>query len=107
MSDIQNHKDQKLETMLRSRRFEPASPNLAERIVMKAQSIPQNQTVTLRQWVRQLFAEFHLPRPAYVLAGALMFGIAVGFNAPLDTTTPDDADSASVQSFLYADEGLL
>lgn len=105
MSDTQKQKDQKLEVMLQARRFEAASPDLVERIVLKAQRIPQNQTLT--QWVRQLFAEFHLPRPAYVLAGALMLGIAVGFNTPLNTTTPDDADRAYVQSFLYADEGPL
>lgn len=107
MSDTQTQKDQKLEAMLQSRRFEAASPDLAERIVLKAQRISQNQTTTLTEWMRQLFAEFHLPRPAYVLAGALMLGIAVGFNAPLDTTTPDDADRVYVQSFLYADEGPL
>jgi len=106
MSDMQNQKDKKLEALLQSRRFEPASPDLAERIVLQARGMPQNQKVSLAQWIRQLFAEFHLPRPAYVLAGALMFGIAVGLNAPLDTT-PEEADSAYVQSFLYADEGLL
>jgi hypothetical protein len=60
--------DQKLDALLRSRRLEPASPDLAERIVRRARSIPQNQTVTLTQWMKRLFAEFHLPRPVYVCA---------------------------------------
>ncbi len=63
MSDRQ---DEKLDAMLRARRVEPASPDLAQRIILKAQSLPQNQTIPLWQWMRQLFAEFHLPRPAYV-----------------------------------------
>ena len=98
--------DEKLEGLLRSRRFEPASPDLAERIVLKAQSIPQNQPISLTQWMKQLFAEFHLPKPAYVLACTLILGFAVGFYRPLDTI-PDDADNIHVQSFLYADEEPL
>jgi hypothetical protein len=91
MSNTRDQKEQKLEAMLQSRRFEPASPDLAERIVRKAQHIPQNQTVSLTQWMRGLFAEFRLPRPAYVLACTLIFGAVVGFNAP-QTNTADDAD---------------
>jgi hypothetical protein len=98
--------DEKLEEMLRSRRFEPASPDLAERIVLKAQSIPQSQPIPLAQWVKQLFAEFHLPKPAYVLACALILGFVIGLFTPLDTT-PDDPDTAHVQSFLYAEEEPL
>jgi hypothetical protein len=98
--------DEKLEEILRSRRFEPASPDLADRIILKAQSIPQNQPIRLAQWVRQLFAEFHLPKPAYVLACTLILGLVIGFYTPLDTTQ-DDADTAHVQSFLYADEEPL
>ncbi len=107
MSDIQNQKDQKLEALLRSRRFEPARPDLASRIVLKAQGIRQNQTVSLTWWMKQLFAEFSLPRPAYVLVGTLIFGAVVGFNRPLDPPSVDETDPIYVQSFLYADEGLL
>ena len=107
MSTTQDQKEQKLEVMLQSRRLEPASPDLAERIVHKARHLTQNQTVSLTQWMKGLFAEFHLPRPAYVLASALIFGFVVGFTVPQKTTPADDADSLSVQSFLYADEDDL
>src|SRR5262245_53305722 len=107
MSNTHDQKEQRLEAMLRSRRFEPASPDLAERIVRKAQHLPQNQAISLTQWVRGLFAEFHLPRPAYVLVSTLIFGFVVGFTVPQYTTTADDADSIPVQSFLYADEDVL
>ena len=107
MNNIRDQREQKLEAMLQARRFEPASPDLAERIVRQAQQMPQNQTVSLTQWVRGLFAEFHLPRPAYVLVSTLIFGFVVGFNTPQYTTTADDADPTPVQSFLYADEDML
>ena len=107
MSNSQDQKEQRLEAMLRSRRFETASPDLAERIIRQAQQVPQNQTVPLTQWVRRLFAEFRLPRPAYVLVSTLIFGFVVGFTLPQHTTTADDTDSISVQSFLYADEDAL
>jgi hypothetical protein len=95
--------DENLDAMLRARRFEPASPDLAQRIILKAQSLPQNQTLPLIPWLRQLFAEFHLPKPAYVVVSALVLGMIVGFSTP-DKPASKDEDSASVQSFLYADE---
>ena len=107
MSNTRDQKEQKLEGMLQSRRFEPASPDLAERIIHKAQRMPQTQTVSLSQWVRELFIDFHLPRPAYVLVSTLIFGFVVGFNTPRYTITADDADPIPVQSFLYADEDML
>lgn len=107
MSNNRDHKEQKLEAMLQSRRFEPASPNLAERIIRKARHLPQNQTVSVTQWMKGLFAEFHLPRPVYVLVSTLLLGFVVGFTTPQYTTTANDADPIPVQSFLYADEDML
>jgi len=104
MSDRQ---EDKLDALLRSRRIEPSSPDLAQRIILKAQGLPQNQTISLWRWVRELFAEFHLPRPAYVFACMLILGFVVGFNTPLTTTGADDLDADQVQGFLYADEAML
>jgi hypothetical protein len=103
---MRDDRDQKLDAMLQSRRVEPASPDLADRIVLKAQSIPQTRTVTLAQWVRGVFAEFHLPRPAYVLACTLILGFVLGRFTPLDTGT-SEMETIQVQSFLYADEDPL
>jgi hypothetical protein len=100
MSDRQ---DDKLDGLLRSRRIEPSNPDLAERIILRAQGLPQNQTISPGRWIRQLFAEFHLPRPAYVLASTLILGVIVGFNTPVDTPTDNPE---SVQSF-YVDEDVL
>lgn len=106
MSETHNQKEQKLEALLRSRRIDPASPDLAERIVLQARQIPQNQTIPLTQWMMRLFNEFHLPRPMYVFACTLILGIVVGFTSPLNTPT-DEVDAVHVQSFLYADEDML
>jgi len=100
MSDKQ---DENLDAMLRARRFEPAGRDLAQRIILKAQTLPQNQALPLIPWLRQLFAEFHLPKPAYVVVSALVLGMIVGFSTPNKPASKDE-DSASVQSFLYADE---
>jgi hypothetical protein len=107
MSNPQDQKEQKLEALLQSRRFEPASPDLVERIIRKALLLPQHQTVSLSQWVRELFSDFHLPRPAYVLVSTLIFGFVVGFTVPQYMTPTDDVDPLTVQSFLYADEDML
>jgi hypothetical protein len=104
MSDKQ---DEKLEKMLRSRRTESASPDLAQRIILQARQMPQLQPLTLAQWLRGLFSEFHLPKPAYVLVGTLLMGIVVGLNTPVETADKEDLAPVNVQSFLYADEAIL
>jgi hypothetical protein len=96
--------DEKLDELLSSRRVEPAGPDLAERIILKAQTTPQTMTVT--DWLRGLFSEFHLPRPAYVLACALALGFIAGLYNPLEPVT-DDTEPVHLQSFLYADEDQL
>ena len=101
---MSDNRDDRLDQMLRSRRLEPASQDLAQRIILKAQSTPQNKTMPLWQWLRQICAEFHLPKPAYVLASALVFGMVIGFSTPPDKNPAGDDN---VQSFLSADEALL
>jgi hypothetical protein len=99
--------DEKLDHLLRSRRIEPASPDLAQRIIWRAQQLPQKKSAPLTQWVRNLFGEFHLPKPAYVLASALVLGVVIGMSTPYETNIPAEDNSASLQSFLSADESLL
>ena len=104
---MNDNRDEKLDNLLRSRRVEPASPDLTQRIIFKARQLPQTKTMPLWQSVCELFGEFHLPKPAYVLASALLFGIVIGFSAPQDTGPAADDSGVSVQSFLSADEALL
>ncbi|MGH7929337.1 MAG: hypothetical protein ACREQV_16230 [Candidatus Binatia bacterium] len=104
---MSDNRDEKLDNLLRARRMEPASPDLAQRIVLRAQQLPQNKTLPLWQWIRELFTEFHLPKPAYVLASALVLGMVIGFSTPQDTSQSADDTSATIQTFLSGDEALL
>ena len=99
--------DQKLESMLRSRHTQASSPDLAARIMRKAQTMPQIQRFILWQALRQLFIELHLPKPGYVLAITLVIGMLLGFSTAPQISPNSDSASASVQSFLADDEGLL
>lgn len=94
--------DPALEKWLSLRHFEPASANLAERIVAAAHKRPQKAAVTLYGWLQSLFAEFALPRPAYVLASLLCLAFLAGFEGEI--SIPDESSMASLQTFLY-DEG--
>jgi hypothetical protein len=104
---MSDNRDERLESMLRSRRHEAASPGLAGRIILTARGTTQRQNVSLWQLLRDLCAEFHLPKPAYVLAGALALGIVVGFNTPWDSAGVQDGNVSNAQGFLSADEELL
>jgi len=104
---MNDHRDDKLDDLLRSRRVEPASPDLAQRIIFKARQLPQTRTVSLWQWMRQLCAEFHLPKPAYLLASALILGMVIGFSLPSDPDSKAEDSTASVTGFLSTDEALL
>jgi hypothetical protein len=46
---MNENQNDKLDEMLRHRRLDPASPDLAERIILKAQSIPRTQTTPLSE----------------------------------------------------------
>lgn len=104
---MSDKRDEKLESLLRSRRVAPSSPNLAQRIILKAQRTPQLQSPPFWQAVAELFGEFHLPKPAYVLTGALLLGLVIGLGGAQETSLPADDGSASIQGFLSADEALL
>ncbi|MEO6165655.1 MAG: hypothetical protein ABIP88_16110 [Candidatus Binatia bacterium] len=104
---MSDDRDDKLDALLRSRRIDPASHDLASRIILKAQSLPQIQNISLWQSVRQLFAEFRLPKPGYVLAGALILGMLLGFNLEPDHAGLNETNSQAAQTFLSGDEGLM
>ena len=102
---MNDERDDKLDLWLRQRKVTSASSDLAQRIILRAQQVPQIKSVSLWQSIRELCAEFHLPKPAYVLASALAVGLVIGFSTPQDTGSGKDVVAA--QSFLAVDEAML
>jgi hypothetical protein len=102
-----NDQDERLEQLLHSRRIEAASPDLAARIILQAKSLPQLQNGSVWQALRQLCAEFHLPKPGYVLASALFLGVVLGFTVTPDNIPSGDENVTTTQNLIYTDEGLL
>jgi hypothetical protein len=100
------HQEEKIDEMLKARGVQAASPDLAQQIILKAQMTPQVQIFSLGRWIKQTFAELHLPNPAYVLAGTLMMGFVLGLNVPSDTA-PENFEAVQALSFLDPDEGFL
>jgi hypothetical protein len=103
---MHNTPEDPFDALLRSRAFEPARPDLAERIILTARSLPQQRRLTLHAWIQRLFAEFHVPRPAYALALVLMLGFVLGVSLQGMQVT-EGYDPMSIQSFLYAEEEVL
>jgi hypothetical protein len=103
---MKDGRDEKLDLWLQQRRLTPASSDLAQRIILRAQQVPQIKTSSLWQSIRELCAEFHLPKPAYVLASALTIGLVIGFSTPQDNEN-SGKDVVAAQSFLAVDEAML
>lgn len=106
---INDPRDEKLDRLLNARRIEVARSDLAQRIILRAREIQQNSSSSLWQWLRELCLEFHLPKPAYVLASALVFGLVIGFSTPNGSAinSNDSQADTSVQSVFSTDEALL
>ena len=78
------------ESMLVRRMVPTPRHDLAERILFAASRLEQRHAPNLAEWLNRLFAEFHLPKPAYALAMMLTLGIAIGFGGahlPLPETS--------------------
>jgi hypothetical protein len=103
---MKDERDDKLDLWLGQRRVTAASSDLAQRIILRAQQVPQMKTASLWQSIRELCAEFHLPKPAYVLASALAIGLVIGFSTPQDSDS-SGKDVVAAQTFLSIDEAML
>ena len=93
--------------MLRSRRTEAASPDLAARIILRAQGMPQVQSYSLWQSLRQLFAELHLPKPGYVLTTALVLGMFLGFSTAPQMVSSTDSDADQCRELSRRRRGVV
>jgi len=101
------NEEEKLEALLRNRYVKPASTDLAGRIILQATQRPQVENVSFWQFLRGIFAEFSLPKPAYVLTAALLVGMAAGFGSMPNGSALQDTNSVTSQSLIFGDEALL
>ena len=79
----------------------PHGVGFAERIITASRRVVQRRPVSMMEWLARLFAEYHLPRPAYAFAGVLIIGMLLGI---LQSGAPDvRADSFVIRDFMYDD----
>ena len=97
--------DTKLNEVLLKREIPQASTNLASRIAMATKSKERGSLVN--QILKEMSLMFLFPRPAYVAALCLVFGLVLGLQLQLQLET-GDADIFITQdllSFADIDEG--
>jgi len=89
------------EMLLHSRRFEDASPDLADRIIHAARSAVTTSRNSLATYLQELLASL-LPQPAFALATVLSLGIVIGFSVPAPASANESA-----QTYLEDDGAAL
>lgn len=94
--------DKNLDHLLSMRRAVDVPPGLAQRIINMAQARPARHEGWADIWA-DVQAMFVIPRPAYALALAAVFGLLIGFD-----TTASSADPvySNFTSFLQADADI-
>lgn len=82
--------EKQFEAYLWRRKFEPASTNLAERIIASAREKPAIVPAGIMDYVRDIL-ETIMPKPAYALAFVLVIGILIGSNLPMQVENEEFA----------------
>ena len=95
--------DAKLNEVLLKREIPQASTNLASRIAMAAKSKERGSLVN--QILKEMSLMFLFPRPAYVAALCLVFGLVLGLQLQLETGDKDVFITQDLLSFADIDEG--
>ncbi len=97
-------KKDRLDQLLENRRFEAHAPDFASRIIQAAARTEQKIPLRFSTWLKQIFAEFELPRPAFALSCALVLGLAIGISDTLSLSTDQEAP---LTTLLYDSEIAL
>ena len=91
--------EKQFEEFLLHRRFEPASSNLAERIIARAGEREEYQPKAVLTFLQDVFNSV-LPRPAYALAFILIIGILIGTILPAQAGMEDFVVTADEEETL-------
>jgi hypothetical protein len=94
------------EKVLKTRRYEEPSVNLAQRII--SASLQQKAPLSFGSFISELLNEFRFPKPALsvlsiVMILVLIIGFTIGFSNPSESVLTAQEET-SLQVFLY-DEG--
>jgi len=99
----QIREQERFESLLRQRGFEPAHNGLADRILAAAHPVHRRERAGIAAWLQELLGELPvLQNPALVLASVLMLGFAIGFGAT-SQTLPGSEDYNTAFTFLEED----
>lgn len=103
---------EQFERVLKTRKYEEPSGNLAQRIVSLSLHQEKESRIGLGFFLSRLFAdELYLPKPALILASILMIialltGFFIGFSNPSRAVLTDQRQT-NLQEFLHYEEGVL
>ncbi len=103
---------EQFERVLRTRKYEEPSGNLAQRIVSLSLHQDKKSPFSLGLFLSRLFGdEFYLPKPALIVVSILMvaalgIGFVMGFSNPTGPILTDQRQ-ANLQEFLHYEEGVL
>jgi hypothetical protein len=103
---------EEFESILKARKFEEPSSNLAQRIVFLSVGQDKEAPSRLDSFLSNLFAdEFYLPKPAFIvfsifMVTVLLTGFFIGFSNPTGSTSTDQRQ-ANLQAFLHYEGDML
>jgi hypothetical protein len=103
--------EKRLEQVLRARKYEEPSRDLAQRIVSASLSKKRSPRRGLRGFFSELFWEFSIPRPALTAISisvilVLILGFAIGFLNPIGAVSTEQTQT-NLQEFLYYEGEVL
>ena len=93
------------EVLWNNRVIEPASADLANRIIVAARAVAKSSGISITAWIQELLA-FVLPQPAFALATVLTLGIVIGFSLPA-LPPPVDDNNIITQAYFESDGAML
>lgn len=99
--------DYNLDRLLSKRATPQPGDYLAQRIIGLAAYTKQKSQQGLLSWVNQVFAEFTVLKPAYLLITLLFIGFFTGLLVRSSPTSDLGIYSSDIESFLYNDEVIL
>jgi hypothetical protein len=103
--------EERFERVLKTRRYEEPSRDLAERIVSAAQPKKKKVWRRLGGFFSELVREFSLPKPALTAVSVslllvLILGFAIGFSNPIGAVSTEQTQT-DLQEFLYYEGEVL